>query len=473
MVATALFALWPRDALARVGSHSDPIAPVILSVASILFFALLGRYAARRFGQPSVLGEVTVGILLGNIAYIMSIDTVTVLREGTAVFSMIDLALGRHSWEEAAAMVFGADLGGRILAIIRGDNGIEILQIAQTVDVFSRYGIIFLLFLVGLETNLDEMRRVGRDSLRVAVLGVVFPFVLGFAVLKLMLPALSLDNILFVAAALGATSVGITARVLKELGRTQSIECHIILGAAVIDDILGLIMLAVVSGIVVSGSIVPIDIVRVFILSGLFVFGAYFLGPHFLRIAIYVVRKMDVTEAKLFVSFLFVMALAWLANLAGLATLVGAFAAGLLLHDGYFKHWGDVHHHHLTIKDLIGPLEGILVPIFFVLMGMQVKLELFLDATVIMMAAGMLATAVLGKVASGLGARRGVSRLLVGFGMMPRGEVGLVFASIGKSLNVITDELFAAIVLMVILTTLFTPPLLKWTIATRPGQVED
>lgn len=163
------------------------------------------------------------------------------------------------------------------------------------------------------------------------------------------------------------------------------------------------------------------------------------------------------------ISFLFVMALAWAANLVGLATIVGAFAAGLLLMDRHFDLWGDHRQHKYSIKELFAPIEAILVPIFFVLMGIQVKLEDFLDPHVLLLALGLIAAAVLGKLASGLEVlrRSGINRLAVGVGMMPRGEVGLVFASIGKSLGVIDSAMFSAVVVMVMVTSLVTPPLLK------------
>jgi Kef-type K+ transport system membrane component KefB len=200
------------------------------------------------------------------------------------------------------------------------------------------------------------------------------------------------------------------------------------------------------------------------VLAALFLVAAFMVGPFFLRYTIRLVNRLDIIEAKLFISFLFVMALAWLANLVGLATIVGAFAAGVILHDAYFQDWGDVKEHRYSIRDLITPLEVILVPIFFVLMGVQVKLESFLDSHVLSMALGLIVAAMAGKVISGWGAGRDMRRLAVGIGMMPRGEVGLIFASIGKSLDVISDALFSALVLMVIVTTLITPPLLKYAL---------
>lgn len=444
------------------GGHSDPIAPVILGVTGILFFALLGRFGARRLGQPSVLGELVMGVLLGNLAYYFHLDLIIVLREGPAIFDIVELAFGNsYSLPEATAQVLQGETAARLLSVLQGPYGAQMLAIAQTVDVFSRYGVIFLLFLVGLDTSVQEMRAVGPASIRVAFVGVLLPFLLGFEAARLLMPELSLNADLFIAATLGATSVGITARVLRDLGQDRSDEARVILGAAVMDDVLGLVMLAIVSGIIVSGGVEFGNVAKIIVLALLFLGSAIWLGPYLLHWGIRLFARLDLVEAKMFVSYLFVMILAWMANLVGLATIIGAFTAGLILQDAYFRHWGHYTEHRYSIKDLIMPLEVILVPIFFVLMGIQVKLETFFDWHVVQMAGGLLVAAILGKLACGYVAGRGVNRLAVGIGMLPRGEVGLIFAAIGKSLGVINDALFSAVVLMVIVTTLIAPPLLK------------
>jgi Kef-type K+ transport system membrane component KefB len=173
----------------------------------------------------------------------------------------------------------------------------------------------------------------------------------------------------------------------------------------------------------------------------------------------------------MFTSYLFVMLLAWIANLAGLATIVGAFAAGVVLSDSYFSAYENKRKNQVSIRELIMPLEVILVPIFFILMGIQVKLESFSSLPVLIVAGGLLVAAILGKLASGFGARRNLDRLVIGIGMVPRGEVGLVFAAIGRALGVIDDGLFSAIVLMVMVTTLISPPLLKAAINRRGSRV--
>lgn len=445
----------------QIFHHGDPIAPVILTVTGILFFALLGRFIARKLGQPSVLGELVIGIVLGNILYYFGVDLIIVLREGTAIFNMLELSLQGYSWSEAANLTLPPETASQVVTILSSAEAAPLMQVSHTVDIFSRYGVIFLLFLVGLESSIGEMQQVRGDSLRVALIGMVCPVALGFSAMMLLFPNIGSQTNIFVAATLSATSIGITASVLKELNQLQRRETRIILGAAVIDDILSLIMLAVVSGIIVSGSFSLFELIKISALSTLFLVGSIVLGPRLLNLAIRMVNYMSLAEAKLFISFLFVMLLAWLANLIGLATIVGAFTAGLILQDGYFNHWGAPDKHRYNIKELVAPLEAIMVPIFFVLMGIQVKLESLFDIEAIYIATILLVAAVVGKLASGYGANKSNNRTMIGIGMMPRGEVGLIFVAIGKTLGVIDDHLFSAIVIMIIVTTLATPPLLK------------
>jgi Kef-type K+ transport system membrane component KefB len=451
-------------------SHGDPIAPVILGVTGLLFVALIGRFSARKLGLPSVLGELTIGMIVGNMAYYADFDLIFVLREGPHVFDTLQQFLHQatETATQCAQLMTSSDR--RILDLLGGPHGTDLLQISHTVDVFSRYGIIFLLFMVGLETNIDEMRRVGGDSVRVALIGVIVPFVLGVAASYSLSAQVDLHTALFLGAALGATSIGITVSVLGELRLSQSPTAHIILGAAVFDDILGLLMLAAVSGIVVTGGIELGQISKVVLLAALFLGGAIYLSPYFLRAIIKMMRHLDMVEAKMFVSYMFVMVLAWLANLSGLATIIGAFTAGVILHDAYFKYWGDDDGRRVSIRDLIMPLEVILVPIFFVLMGLQVKLEAFLDWQVVGLATGLLIAAVVGKLVSGLGAKKSAGRLAIGIGMLPRGEVGLIFAAIGKELGVVNDALFSSLVLVVVITSLLAPPLLKLSLRQHPAE---
>lgn len=453
--------------------HSDPIAPVIFGVTLILSCALLGRFSARRLGQPSVFGELLMGVVIGNLLNYVGYDLVVVLREGTACLDIAKLAIAGYSWNQAAVMVLGPDEGSEFLKLFRGANGGEYLQVAQAVDIFSRYGVIFLLFHVGLDTCVAELRQVGARSLSVAVVGVAAPVLLGFLVAWLFTPNAPHTVHLYLGATMGATSIGLTARALHDIHQTRSNEARVILGAAVMDDVLGLVMLAIVSGVVVTGSVEIPEIARTITLASLFIVSALLAGPYIIKALIFVLCRFDIMESKLFISFIFVMLLSWLANLVGMATIVGAFAAGLLLLDSQFVRCKQMGKDQYPIREMFAPLEAILVPIFFVLMGIQVKLETFLDWKVVTLAAGLLAAAIAGKIVSGFVAGPGLKRLAIGIGMVPRGEVGLVFAAIGKSLGVVDGPTFSAVVLMVVVTTLMTPPLLKLTLGVGPRPKTD
>jgi Kef-type K+ transport system membrane component KefB len=443
--------------------------PLIFGIAMILSFALLGRIGARKVGLPTVLGELLTGVLIGNLFYFWGYDLMVILREGATCVDIARLALSGHSWDEAARLVLGEDTGKTVLDLLRGPGGSQYMQISQAVDFFSRYGVMFVMFHIGLGTYvIAQLRHVDPDSLMVAVIGAFAPMALGFLIISLLTPDTSQVEHIFIAATLGTTGFAITARVLTRLRQNHSREARVILGAAGMDDVLGLVMLAIVSGIAVTGSAAIGDIGRTAIRAFLFLVCAFGLGPYFLRFVISLLRRLDVLEAKLFVSFVMVMLLAGLASIVELSPIVGAFAAGLLMHESHFKSWGDFHQDKHTIKELFAPLEAIIVPIFFVLMGIQVKLETLLNWQIIYIVAGVLAAAVLGKCVSGLGARGKVNRIAVGFGMVPRGEVGLAFAFIGKSLGVIDSVMFAVVVLMVVVTTLATPLLLRMAMGKNP-----
>ncbi|MDP3900017.1 MAG: cation:proton antiporter [bacterium] len=397
--------------------HVDPVASVLLWIIVILLAAKIGGEIFEKFNQPAVLGELIFGVLVGNLHLI-------------GITWFIPIASDIH------------------------------------IDILSRIGVIILLFMVGLESNIKEMMKVGVPSLLVATVGVIAPFVLGFFVSKFFFPEAALNVHLFIGATLTATSVGITARVFKDLGKLQLPEAKIILGAAVIDDIMGLIVLAVVSGIITTGAVSLISVGAITLKSVVFLIGSIVIGTYTAPWVGKKLARMQVEGMKVISALIFAFILAWAANAIGLATIVGAFAAGLILDDVHFKLFTRKDHHgkiipEFHIENLIQPIAAFLVPIFFVLMGIQVKLETFTDVKVLGVAAGLTIAAVIGKQVCGLVVNKGYSRLVIGLGMIPRGEVGLIFAAIGKSLGVVNDATFSAIVIMVIVTTLVTPPLLK------------
>ena len=421
--------------------HGDPIAHVLIVLIAILAAAKLGGAIAERFGMPAVLGELVGGIILGN------------------------LVLVNPAWSFLEPLRTAPVQGYWAIAI----------------DSLSRIGVIILLFEVGLQSTIKGMMKVGGSSLLVAVLGVIAPFILGYWASWLFidhLPAALIGHVapgfgahyvhLYVGAVLCATSVGITARVFKDLGKLQMKEAQIILGAAVIDDVLGLIVLAVVSGIVSAaelgqpmalGAVVRLIVVALVFLGGTLVAGS-FLVPRIMK----QLSRLRTSGMMLVSALVFCFALAYLADLTGLAPIVGAFAAGLLLEDVHFRGFNE----DVQIEDLIKPVSTFLVPVFFVLMGIQVRLESFANIPVLGLAAGLTLAAIAGKQICGFGVlEKNLDRLSVGVGMIPRGEVGLILASIGKNLKVVDDATFSAVVIMIIVTTLITPPILKLTLARK------
>jgi Kef-type K+ transport system membrane component KefB len=426
----------------EAAGHSDPIAPTLLALFVVLLAAKLGGELFERLSLPAVLGELIAGIVLGNLVLV---------NPAWSFLEPLRVTPIRESW-------------------------------ALILDSLARFGVIILLFEVGLESTVAGMMKVGKSALLVAVLGVIAPFLLGFAsswifvkelppALAAAAPGLSLNYVhLFMGAVLCATSVGITARVFKDLGALRTKEAQIVLGAAVIDDVLGLIILAVVSGIVSAaemgraldiGSILRLIGVAVLFLGGSMTIGA-FLVPRIMG----QLAKLRTGGMMIVSALLFCFGMSYLANAVGLAPIIGAFAAGLLLEEVHFKKFPE----DVEIEHLIKPISAFLVPVFFVLMGIQVRLETFAQLSVLGVAAGLTVAAIIGKQVCGLGVlERGVSRLSVGIGMIPRGEVGLIFAGAGRMLKVIDDATFSAAVIMVIVTTLITPPVLKIALARRKG----
>jgi Kef-type K+ transport system membrane component KefB len=316
------------------------------------------------------------------------------------------------------------------------------------------------------------MLKVGLTSFLVAVLGVVLPFALGWAVSAWLLPSGSPYVHAFIGATLTATSVGITARVLQDLGASRTPEARIILGAAVIDDVLGLVILGAVSGVIAaaaqSAAFSVWSIARIAAAAMIFLVGALLLGIYAAPRLFALASLLQGRGVLLTLSLSFCFVMAWTSSLIGLAPIVGAFAAGLVLEDVHFKDF--MSRGERSLEDLIRPISDAFVPIFFVLMGLRTDLGAFISGGSLELAAALIVVAIIGKQACALGVTLpGVNRLAVGIGMIPRGEVGLIFANVGAGLMldgvpVIGPSIFSAVVVMVIVTTLVTPPALKWSL---------
>ena len=347
-----------------------------------------------------------------------------------------------------------AVLGELLAGVAIGPGGLGLVEESAVIHALAELGVLILLFEVGLESDLGELLRAGPQATLVAVVGVVLPFAAGFGIMQ----ALGHPPLLavFVGATLTATSVGITARVLADLGRLQDAAAAVVLGAAVVDDVLGLIILAVVTGVAQTGGVSAGSIA---LLSGkalAFLLVALLLGRRLAPVLIGWIGRLQARGTLIVYSLVFAMTMAAQADRIGLATIIGAFAAGLIL---------ATTERRAHIEERVKPVADLLVPVFFVTIGMKVEpalLDPFGEQAQLGIALLLTAVAIVSKLATGLAVyQKAVRRWAVGVGMVPRGEVGLIFAGAGLAAGVIDDGLYSALVVAVMLTTFVAPPWLK------------
>jgi len=370
-----------------------------------------------------------------------------VLTLATAkLFGAIAKAIGQPT--VLGELVAGIVLGGSVLGVVHSDS--------EVIHLFAELGVIILLFAIGLETDLGKLMKVGGSSAAVAAVGVVLPFVLGYAVCHF----LGFGGLIAIVAgaSLTATSVGITARVLSDLGRMKEPESQIILGAAVIDDIIGLIILTVVSGLAQGEHVTPWGVARITGAAFGFLIGTLLAGSLILPFVLRVASRVKLPATPTILAVMFALGLAWLADKAGSAVIIGAFVAGVLLAKTPKAR---------EIEHGMTELGNFFVPIFFVSVGAAVDIHVFNPSipgnrTTLLVGGLLIAAAVIGKFAAGYAIPwfKG-KKNVIGVGMIPRGEVGLIFAQMGLSSGVFDAKLFGAVTLMVLVTTFLAPPLLR------------
>ena len=420
-------------------SENTPLvlAGVLLSLVFIYLASKLGGELSKLVDLPPVLGELVAGVVVG----VSALHLLVVPETGATA-------------SDSVVMTILQQVGG-----LNPENIGEIFQTqSEVISVLAELGVIILLFEIGLESDLRELQKVGSRAAIVAVVGVVAPFVAGTVGLMLIFGMPTIPAV-FAGAALTATSIGITSKVLSELGQLKSTEGQIIVGAAVIDDVLGIIVLAVVASLAKTGDVDIINLVYLIISATAFLLGSIFFGKFFNKSFVAIAEKLQ-TRGKLVIpALIFAFSMAFLANAIHLEAILGAFAAGLVL---------DETDKRKELDQQIIPIADILVPIFFVSVGARVDLSVLNPTSAdnrqgLIIAAFLIVVAIIGKVITGwaIWGKEKINRLAIGVGMIPRGEVGLVFAGIGAASGVLDKPLQAAIIIMVILTTFVAPPLLR------------
>ena len=446
--------------------HPYAFSSIVIFSAVIIIAGMIGRYISKKFNMSPVLGEIGIGIVIGNVGLLLGGDIFFLIMHMDRMSQIVAEVwnAGLSIWD-ATRVVFHQNnfennpIAVRIDAVMSGVDGAVHVVTAVTLWVFSNLGVHFLIFMVGVHSTTAEIRELGIQSILVAAVGVAAPFALGFAVTELLLPGSELSTHLFVGAALAATSISLTARIFRDMGLESSAEARVILGAAVVDDILVLIILAVIVGMVATGEMDTGEIVRVFILSIAFLGAIVVWGEQAANLGIKYCHRLDPPTFMLIYAVAVLCGLSWLAEQVGLASIVGAFSAGLILNDKSFRR---LTRSRKKLGDALRPLEVFFSPIFFVLMGMQVDLTYLFGPGVLMMILVLLTVAVLGKFLAGIVVYKKADWMVIGFGMTPRGEVGLILAAAGKSLGVFSGGIFSAIVITTVLTSIVASVGLGW-----------
>ncbi len=413
------------------------LAGVLLSLVIVYFASKLGGEICARINLPPVLGELVGGVLVGVSAFhLLVFPESGSTADNSLIITFLQNTVGLTP--EATESVFAAQ--------------------SEVISLLAELGVIILLFEIGLESDLKELIRVGPQAAIVAVVGVVAPFATGTAGLVYLFNVPVIPAI-FAGAALTATSIGITAKVLAELGQLSSKEGQIIIGAAVLDDVLGIIVLAVVASLVKTGEVQIVNIIYLIISAGAFLIGAIligrFLSPYFVGL----VNEMKTRGQVLLTALIFAFTLSYIATAIQLEAILGAFAAGLVLAETEKRR---------ELEEQVIPVADILVPVFFVCVGAKTDLSVLNPAIPsnregLIIATFLILVAILGKVITGftLFGQNDLNKLSIGVGMIPRGEVGLVFAGVGSASGALSESTEAAIIMMVILTTFIAPPLLR------------
>ncbi|MBF2057375.1 MAG: cation:proton antiporter [Cyanobacterium sp. T60_A2020_053] len=422
---------------AETANPSLVLAGVLLSLVIIYFASKLGGELCSRINLPSVLGELVGGVVIG-----ISVLKLLVFPEG-----------GMEATDSLIIQLLQTTAN-----LTPGESGLVFDSISEVISVLSELGVIILLFEIGLESDLKELIKVGPSAAIVAVVGVTAPFALGTAGLVYLF-GLPLIPSVFAGAALTATSIGITAKVLAELGKLSSKEGQIIIGAAVLDDILGIIVLAVVGSLVKTGEIQINQVIILIVSAATFLIGTILIGRLITPALVGLVNQMKTRGQILITGIIFAFILAYIANVIQLEGILGAFAAGLVLAETDKQK---------ELEEQIIPVADLFVPIFFVCVGARTDLGVLNPAIPsnregLIIASFLIVVAIVGKVVAGFSiwGQPNINKLAVGVGMVPRGEVGLVFAGVGSASGALSPATEAAIIVMVIATTFVAPPLLK------------
>jgi Kef-type K+ transport system membrane component KefB len=433
-----LFSPLPLLATATADTAPGILNGVLLSLVAIYLASKIGAEIAKRCDLPPILGELVAGVIIGI--------------SGFHLIIFPDSGMVASDWAIGQFLQLLSPLSLPVVTEIFESQ-------SEVISVLAELGVIILLFEIGLESDLRQLKQVGIQAVTVACVGVAAPFAVGTIGLMTIFHIAAIPAI-FAGAALTATSIGITSKVLSELGQLQSPEGQIIVGAAIIDDVLGIIVLAVVASLAKTGTVDAIGVVYLIISATIFLIGSVLLGGIFNSTFVAIVDNLKTRGNVLIPAVVFALFMAFIGNAIHLEAILGAFAAGLVLDETDARN---------ELDELVKPIADLLVPIFFVTVGARVDLGVLNPmmpdrGNGLLVAGFLILVAIIGKLVTGwvVFGRSNINRLAIGVGMIPRGEVGLVFAGIGAASGAIDKSLQVAIIMMVIFTTFLAPIFLRF-----------
>jgi Kef-type K+ transport system membrane component KefB len=409
--------------------HGDPYTLVFYVFGLAIIVATLGRYGATRLKQSPVLGEVAAGILVGALLYQLGSPVIILIRHADEVEQITQTVLEKNvGWEYAVRQYLAKatmpreDASRLEKALLRGDIP-PFYKAAEALQFFSSLGVVLLLFLVGLECSLAEMRVVGCPAFAVALIAISAIFLTSYLVLtQVLLAGASSLTVMFLAASLTATSIGISARVFRDMNCLAMNEAKMVLGAAVVDDVLGLILLAVVTGIAVEGSIKPASMALILLKAVVFLGGLILVGTLLLNRLVGFFRILDRSNVRLIFPFVLLMFVTWLAEEFGLAAIIGAFGAGLILEEKCFPGDPACHFEGRPVESVVAPIQLLFAPISFVLIGLKVDIATFANLKVLLTSLVLVLIVAGCKLLATLPLKKGESKLVVAAGMLPGGK---------------------------------------------------
>ncbi len=446
-----------EDQPMQAGSYSmvNPFSFILLELGLVVIIALIAQVVSNHFRFPIVIGELLIGVIVGNLLYWLGWSPffylLMHLGDAGELFKSVwnsDLSVAQTAERLFDAANVSEDHPiAELVRSISGQAGPEFVVMVIALWIFSNFGVFLVLFKLGLETKLQDLIKAERTSFAISAVGAGVPFLLGLLVSWVLLSEYSSPVHIFVAASLCTTSAAITAQLFSELKAHDS-ESRVVLDAAYIDDVIGIFVLAILMGTALHERAGILDTLTLFTVGVLFFGAVIWLGKHCSRYMTEI-PILTMANSKLIFPVAVIFIMSWIAEMLELGIVAGAFAAGLVLAEN--------EHNKLNAEALIKPLETIIVPIFYVFVGMQVNLKTILEPKYLFLALLLSLAAIFGKLATSYVVRGSMNRLLIGLGMVPRGEAVLIFISVGKILGVIPDSIFSVLVIMVILTNFVAP----------------